>query len=47
MLWEPRPVLDIEWGLLFACDCHCPVRSRVCSLVVVLEAPRSVSDLRF
>ena len=29
------------------CGCHCPVMGRVCSLVTVVEAPRSVSKLRF
>ena len=29
------------------CGYHCPVRGRVCSLVVGLEAPRCVSELHF
>lgn len=30
---------------LLLCGCHCPVRSGVCSLIVRVEAPRSVSGL--
>ena len=29
------------------CGCHCRVMGRVCSLVIAVEAPRSVSELRF
>ena len=45
VVWWPEPVLDVEWGLLFVCGCHNPLRGRVCSPVVGVEAPRSVSEL--
>ena len=42
-------MLDIEQeeGFLFALWFHSPVRSRVCSLVVGIEAPRPLSGLYF
>lgn len=39
------PVCSGCWvGLLLLCGCHSPVGDRVCSLVVGVEAPRSISE---
>ena len=29
------------------CGCHCPVKGRVCCLLVGMEAPRSISELKY
>ena len=29
------------------CGCHCPVKGRVCCLVVGMEAPRCISELKY
>lgn len=42
----PELALDTEWPLLL-CGCHCPVKGRVCCLVVGMEAPRSISELKY
>ena len=39
-------MLDVEQGLLFALCCYSPAGGRVCSLVVGIEAPRSISKLQ-
>ena len=38
-------ILNTASSLL--CGCHCPVRGRICSLAVGVEAPRFVSELHF
>ena len=44
VFWWPVPALDIEQGLLFAIWLSLPVMGQVCSLVVGVEAFRSISE---
>lgn len=45
MLWQPKPAVGIEWGVLSALWLSLPSKEQTLSLVVGEEAPRFVSKL--